>query len=129
MERVQRPMADMDRGFRSGGEPDPLDRGVPTFVGDGSDELTTRQLTQLQLAWIRFRRHRLALVGSAILAFMVLMALFAPLIAPENIYDPNGTDVFGTPDQAPTLAHGLRYLFGSDLNNHSMTAEIIYGAR
>ena len=60
---------------------------------------------------------------------MVLMAIFAPLIAPENIYDPNGVDVFDAPDQAPTFSSGLRYLFGSDLNNHSISAQIIYGAR
>lgn len=94
-----------------------------------SEALPTRQLTQVQLVWMRFRRHRLAMVGSAILLFMVLLAIFAPLVAPENIYDPNAVDVFGTPDQAPTLSGGLRYLFGSDLNNHSVLSEVIYGAR
>jgi ABC-type dipeptide/oligopeptide/nickel transport system permease subunit len=93
------------------------------------DILPTRQLTQLQLVWIRFRRHRLAMIGSGILLFMVLMAIFAPIIAPENIYDPNAVDVFGTPDQAPTLASGLRYIFGSDSGNHSVLSEVIYGAR
>jgi peptide/nickel transport system permease protein len=93
------------------------------------DALPTRQLTQMQLIWIRFRRHRLAMIGSGILLFMAMMAIFAPLISPENIYDPTSADIFGAADKAPTLANGLRYIFGADYNGHSISAQIIYGAR
>ena len=92
-------------------------------------ELGTRQLSQLQLVWMRFRRHRLAMVGTGILLFMAAMAIFAPLVAPENIYDPNSADIFNAADKAPTLASGLRYIFGADFNGHSIAAQIIYGAR
>ena len=93
------------------------------------DGVNTRQLTQLQLIWIRFRRHRLAMIGSGILLFMALMAIFAPIISPENIYNPNSANIFGAADKAPTFADGLRYIFGADFNGHSICAQIIYGAR
>ena len=92
-------------------------------------EIGTRQLSQLQLVWMRFRRHRLAMVGTGILLFMAAMAIFAPLVSPENIYDPNSADIFNAADKAPTLAQGLRYIFGADFNGHSIAAQIIYGAR
>jgi peptide/nickel transport system permease protein len=92
-------------------------------------DLPTRQLSQVQLIWIRFRRHRLAMFGSGILLFMILMAIFAPIIAPENIYDPNSADIFNAVDKAPTLSGGLRYIFGSDFTGHSISAQIIWGAR
>ena len=38
--------------------------------------------SQWRLIWYRFRRHKLALLGSAILAVMYLMAAFAPFISP-----------------------------------------------
>jgi peptide/nickel transport system permease protein len=93
------------------------------------ETLETKQLTQLQLAWMRFRRHHLAMAGAAILLFMVLMAIFAPIISPEDIYNPMSADVFHAADKAPTLSQGLRYIFGADYNGRSIAAEIMYGAR
>lgn len=93
------------------------------------EAIETRQLTQFQLAWMRFRRHRLAMVGTGILAFMVLMAIFAPVISPEDIYNPMSADIFNASEKAPTLSQGLRYVFGADYNGHSISAQIIYGAR
>ena len=104
---------------------------APGSSGSGLDggEIGTRQFSQQQLVWMRFRRHRLAMVGTGILLFMAAMAIFAPLVSPENIYDPNGADIFNAADKAPSLASGLRYIFGADFNGHSIAAQIIYGAR
>ncbi|MDB5077052.1 MAG: ABC-type dipeptide transport system, permease component [Chloroflexi bacterium] len=118
------------------GESDPQSRAVLSpFRTTGlspnreADPIATRQLTQLQLAWIRLRRHRLGMIGLGVMIFLVLMAIFAPLIAPENIYDPNSNDIFGAADKAPTLHDGLRYLFGADNLGRSVTSLIIWGAR
>jgi peptide/nickel transport system permease protein len=81
------------------------------------------------MAWIRLRRHRLAMAGISDLLFMILMAIFAPLIAPENIYDSTSNDIFNAQDRAPTLAAGLRYLFGADFLGRSVSSQIIWGAR
>lgn len=42
--------------------------------------------TQLAMIWRRFRRHKLALLGMSVIVALVLMVVFAPVIAP---YDPN----------------------------------------
>jgi peptide/nickel transport system permease protein len=97
-----------------------------------SDALGTRQLTQAQLIWIRFRRHKLAMIGSGTLMFIIMVAIFAPLIAPENIYDEFANNIDAT-DWAPQCSGGFhncfRYLFGTDYNGHSMMAQVIWGAR
>lgn len=105
-------------GHERGAAPDP-----------DADLIATRQLTQLQLVWLRFRRHRLAMIGAGIILFMILMAVFAPIISPENIYDPTSADIFNAADKPPTLSQGLRYIFGADYNGHSVAAQIIFGAR
>jgi peptide/nickel transport system permease protein len=92
------------------------------------ERIETKQLTQVQLAWMRFRRHRMAMIGSGLLVFMVLMAITAPWFAPENIYDPNSANLMLT-DSAPTLSHGLRYAMGTDYNGHSISSQIMWGAR
>ena len=104
---------------------------TPSYPGSDQefDGVSSRQLSQSQLIMMRFRRHRLAMVGSGILLFMILMAIFAPIISPENIYDPTSADIFNAPDKAPTFAQGLRYIFGADFNGHSISSQIIYGAR
>jgi ABC-type dipeptide/oligopeptide/nickel transport system permease subunit len=119
----------------------PLDETHVTSSGGGgggprsspfSSDLETvpgKQLSQLQLTWIRLRRHRLGMVGIGVLLFMIVMAVFAPWIAPENIYDPYSNDIFNAADKAPTLSHGLRYLFGADFAARSVSSLIIWGAR
>lgn len=52
---------------------------------------------QWQLVWWRFRRHRLAWVGSMVLAAMGFVALFAEFIAPYGVVDRNPRYVQGPP--------------------------------
>jgi peptide/nickel transport system permease protein len=75
--------------------------------------------------WKRFRRHRLALAGAAVLLFMIAVAVFAGLISPA---DPNAIDQVnwnGTP-----LAPGVAgHLLGTDENGRDLLARLIFGAR
>lgn len=49
----------------------------------GSDyEVTLESLSQWQLAWKKFKKHRLALLGLGILGFLFLVAVFGPILAP-----------------------------------------------
>ncbi len=48
-------------------------------------ELRYYTASQFQLMWWKFRKHRLALVGTVILGFLAFIALFAEFLAP---YDP-----------------------------------------
>lgn len=68
----------------------------------------------------RFRQQPSAVIASAILAFMVLAAIGAPLISP---HDPLATS-------ADSLAGpSLEYLFGTDELGRDILSRLIYGAR
>ena len=58
----------------------------PSDAGAQSDfEVALVSLNQWQLAWRRFRRHKLAMFGSGLFLTMVAISAFGPLICP---YDP-----------------------------------------
>ena len=68
----------------------------------------------------RFARHRLAVAGLIVLAILVIMAVFAPLIAP---YSPTEvTKAFGEP---PSAAH----ILGTDKVSRDMFSRILYAMR
>lgn len=74
-----------------------------------------------QRAIRRFLRHRLAMVGLVIVVLFVLVAAFAPLLAP---YDPNATS-WSAIRQAPSAAHW----FGTDENGRDVLSRVVWGAR
>lgn len=66
-------------------------------------------------------------IGLAIMALMVVSALFAPWIAP---YDPNAQDILNS--LAPPMTHtadGATYLLGTDQLGQDVLSRIIYGSR
>ncbi len=75
--------------------------------------------------WRRFRKHRIAPIGAAVLILMCLVALFANVIAPA---DPNFIDQAhwnGYP-----LAPGVAgHLLGTDENGRDLLSRLIFGAR
>ena len=80
-----------------------------------------RELTPWQRALRRLMRRRGAMVGLAIAAFFVLLALAAPWIAP---HDPLGTS-WSEVRKAPSLQH----LFGTDEIGRDVLSRVIWGAR
>jgi peptide/nickel transport system permease protein len=82
--------------------------------------------SQWALVWKRFRRNKSALIGAAIVAILLVVAIFAPWLAPHNpttIFD-NGLSLEGTP-VGPSRAFPL----GADALGHDQLSRIIYGAR
>jgi peptide/nickel transport system permease protein len=73
-----------------------------------------------RLVWRRFRRNKLAMTGLSFIVLVVLAAVFAPLIAPQNP-DTIGNVVNG----GPSLAHWL----GTDDVGRDTLSRLIYGAR
>ena len=68
----------------------------------------------------RFKKHKLAVVSLWFLCIVVVLAIFAPVIAP---YDPNKvTGSFGRP---PTLEHWL----GTDQIGRDMLSRLLYATR
>ena len=74
--------------------------------------------------WRSFLRHRIGVVGAAMLLFAVVVAVFAPWIAPYDPYAPvqiTIDDIF----QDPSPAH----LLGTDDGGKDLLSALIYGAR
>jgi ABC-type dipeptide/oligopeptide/nickel transport system permease subunit len=78
----------------------------------------TRTLWQV---WRRFRRNRPATIALAVIGLQIVMALFAPWIAP---YDPYASDYAAT-WQKPNATHWL----GTDDLGRDVLARLIYGSR
>lgn len=81
----------------------------------------TRTRTNLQLAAQRFLHHRLAMAGLAITLALILIALFAPLLAPEPYYFAD----LAQANQFPSHHH----LLGTDAIGHDFLSRMIYGVR
>ena len=73
--------------------------------------------------WRRFFRNRGAGWGVGVLAFFVIAALAAPLIAP---FDPNAQlDIVDLKNHGPSAV----YLFGTDAVSHDVWSRVVFGAR
>src|SRR5512139_1104169 len=86
--------------------------------------LGPRDAGQMAIVWRQFRRHRLALAGSAVLIVLILAAVLAPVITP---YDPNAVNTAlarGFP-QPPSGQHWL----GTDELGRDGFARMLSGAR
>ena len=82
-----------------------------------------KKKSRLQETWTRFLRNKLAVIGLAISALIVLAALVAPLIAN---YDTDAIRI-NVPQrlQAPSVKH----IFGTDELGRDIMARIVHGAR
>jgi peptide/nickel transport system permease protein len=84
----------------------------------------------VELFWRRFRRDRVALASLFFIAFLILVAIAAPLVVSvlglpgPNVQNPNLTDSFGSP-LGPSLAHP----FGVDQLGQDVMSRVIYGTR
>lgn len=83
--------------------------------------LTAREESRLSLIWRRFRRHRLAVLGGVVILFFLIIALFAPLIAP---YDPLAQDL-KLKNAGPSREH----LLGTDELGRDTLSRLMYAAR
>ena len=79
------------------------------------------QETPARRAWRRLQRRRGAMAGLGVIVFVVLLAVFAPLVSP---YDP-AQQTWSAVRKPPSLAHW----FGTDEVGRDLLARVIYGAR
>jgi peptide/nickel transport system permease protein len=112
----------------------PGDRNQPSIVvaqipigeaaGPPADvEVALESLNQWQLAWRRFRRHKLAMVGLVIFAAMILLAIFGPIINPfDPLKIPGAIKPGGDPPSA-------KHLFGTDDTGRDVFTMVMNGAR
>jgi peptide/nickel transport system permease protein len=69
----------------------------------------------------RLRANRLAMVGAVVVAILIVVALFAPIITP---HDPYAIDV-----EAILLPPSPSHLFGTDELGRDVFSRMVYGAR
>ena len=81
-----------------------------------------KEPTPLQETWYHLKKNKGAMIGLAIITLFVLMAIFAPLIVPQ---DPLVQEV--SERMTPMFTNG--YILGSDDLGRDMLSRIIYGAR
>ena len=67
----------------------------PTAAADY--EVGLKSLNQWQLAWRKFRKHRLALIGLGIITVLLLVAVIGPVLMPFNFTDIPKPDQIDTP--------------------------------
>lgn len=72
-------------------------------------------------SWKRFKRNPTALIGLGIVCVLILIAIFAPLIAP---YDYTTQDY-----SAMMLKPSAQHLFGTDQFGRDIFSRVIYGTR
>jgi peptide/nickel transport system permease protein/oligopeptide transport system permease protein len=99
---------------------DPLQDARPDLAaGDGLTDVAPHRSFRKD-AWARFRRNKLAMGGLVVVVLLVLVALFAPLIAPYG-YDQIGPDL----REGPSSTHW----FGTDNIGRDVFSRVVYGAR
>ena len=91
-------------------------------AGGGKTNLPNKALiSQRQRAWRNFRRNKSALVGLVLIIALVIIALFAPWIAP---YDPLDQSVINK-----FLPPSSEHLLGTDDYGRDIMSRIIWGTR
>jgi len=86
-----------------------------------TEQRSAWQESPFRISMARFLRHRLAVAGLLILAVLVVIAIFAPLISP---YNPNAINLF-LYQHPPEAAHWL----GTDQEGRDVLSRLIFGAR
>ncbi|MEM6386428.1 MAG: ABC transporter permease [Pseudomonadota bacterium] len=90
--------------------------------------------------WVRFRdgdffyafkRSAVAVVSFAVVTLLVLSAVFAPLIAPTNPFDPASLNLMNgfTAPATPNAFTGETFLMGTDDQGRDVFSTILYGMR
>lgn len=73
------------------------------------------------MAWRRFRKNRVALLGGAIVLLIFIVAISAPYLAPYDPYEINVEEILNP----PSVAHP----FGTDPLGRDVLSRVIWGAR
>lgn len=86
--------------------------------------------SQFAQAWAEFRSNRVALAALVLIVTIVLLAIAAPLIAPQNPYDLTSLSVADARRPPGTVsADGFHYRLGTDEQGRDLFSAILYGVR
>lgn len=106
-----------------------IDLSLPKLNRQKSANLVKEE-TPLARFVSRFREDRVAVFGLALLVVIILLALFAPFIAPQNPYDLAKVDLMDSRQPPGEMAaDGFRMWLGSDGVGRDLLSGILYGLR
>ncbi len=90
------------------------------------------QSSSLARAWRQLKRDRRALLGASLVLLLVLVAIFAPLLAPHDPAEQfrEGLTPDGQPVPSTLITQGnWHFPLGTDPNGRDLLSRILYGAR
>lgn len=79
--------------------------------------------------WRKYCRNKLAVAGLVILALVVFISIFAPLISPYDVDAPADLTMRLKPPMYRDEATGNLYVLGTDHLGHDILTRLFYGAR
>ncbi|MCR1898891.1 ABC transporter permease [Irregularibacter muris] len=91
-------------------------------LGHTSAERKTKKSSKIKETWRRFKRNKIAVIGLGIVVFIMLVAIFAPLVSP---YDPYEQSMGNRLVKIGSQGH----LLGTDEYGRDMLSRLVYGAR
>ena len=93
------------------------------LVVEGSAEVpeSIAALSTRQLAWRRFKRHKMAMVAAVVLAFLAAATIFGPLVAKYNYHQLDLLHIMKGPN--------TRHWFGTDNLGRDEFVRVLYGGR
>ncbi len=105
--------------------------GASLATGEGAagyfgETLMIEQQSLMGEVWRRFRRDRFAMIGLAAIIVIILLAVFAPWIAPHN---PLTQYNDGITMQGMPVGSSAKFPLGTDTLGRDMLSRILYGAR
>jgi peptide/nickel transport system permease protein len=93
-----------------------------TFPEGSAEDLEAPPLSLSKMAWMRFRRHKMAMFGASLLLFLLLFSFAGALFFSEGYANYTNTDIRLT---SPNSAHP----FGTDPIGRDILARTIYGGQ
>ena len=78
-----------------------------------------------------FTRAPLAMLAAAVVLFLFIIAILAPLVAPTNPFDPASLNLMNgfTPPMTPNMFTGQSFVMGTDDQGRDLLSAIIFGLR
>ncbi|HEU5431936.1 MAG TPA: ABC transporter permease [Thermomicrobiales bacterium] len=81
----------------------------------------SRPKGEWSIVWSQLRRNRAAMIGAAVIAIEILVAIFAPVVAPYGPFDADPRAAL----KPPSALHW----FGTDDNGRDLFSRVIFGTR
>jgi peptide/nickel transport system permease protein len=115
--------------------PESARESAPGAEAAGTDRKAIQGRSLGQIAWMRLKRDKVAMAGLGVIAFLIVVAVFAPLVVKWFGHPPLEfhRDMIDQETQVPKDAWGgmsWEYLFGVDpLWGRDIFSRVVYGAR